>query len=127
MSVDVQFAALADATRCRVVELLHERPRPVHELASAFSISRPAISRHLRVLKEAGLVLEERRGREHVYSLRRQRLRSPSDWLARHLGRPAPAGASAEKPRRGVVAGVAPSPVTPARAAPPPQIQLDLF
>ena len=127
MSVDVQFAALADATRCRVVELLHERPRPVHELASAFSISRPAISRHLRVLKEAGLVQEERRGREHVYSLRRQRLRSPSDWLVRHLGKPGPAGASTEKPKRAAVSRVATSVAAPARAAPPPQIQLDLF
>lgn len=61
--------------------LLAERPRPVHELATAFDISRPAVSRHLRLLKEAGLVVEEKQGRENVYSLRRQSLRALSGWL----------------------------------------------
>ena len=56
MSLVGLFSALADPTRCRVVEMLHERSRPVHELAAAFDISRPAISRHLKVLKDAGLV-----------------------------------------------------------------------
>ena len=64
MTPAIQFAALADETRCALVDLLRERPRPVHELAAAFAISRPAISRHLRVLKEAGLISEERDGRE---------------------------------------------------------------
>jgi DNA-binding transcriptional ArsR family regulator len=94
------FAALADPTRCRVLELLHERPMPVHELAAAFSISRPAISRHLRVLKEATLVREEKQGRENLYSLQRQQLRPMSDWLDRHRRRgPAvrlPAAAAAQ-------------------------------
>lgn len=76
-----QFAALADATRCRIVALLAERSRPVHELATAFEISRPAVSRHLRLLKDAGLVVEEKQGRENVYSLRRQSLRALSSWL----------------------------------------------
>ena len=80
----LQFSALADETRCRLVDLLRERPRPVHELAVAFSISRPAISRHLRVLKEADLVEEERRGRENVYSLRRAELKVLGTWLERH-------------------------------------------
>src|SRR5690349_23967605 len=84
MSPAVQFAALADHTRCALVDLLRERPRPVHELAAAFSISRPAISRHLRVLKDAGLISEERDGRENVYSLKRHRLRLLSTWLEQH-------------------------------------------
>jgi len=84
MHLSSQFAALADPTRCRVIELLHEHPRPVHELAAAFDISRPAISRHLRVLKDAELVQEEKQGRENVYSLQRQHLRPPADWLNRH-------------------------------------------
>ena len=97
MAPDVQFAALADPTRCRVVELLHGRPLPVHELAAAFSISRPAISRHLRVLKDAGLVREEKHGRENLYSLQRQRLRPLADWLNRHWNsRRAPAWRAAE-------------------------------
>jgi DNA-binding transcriptional ArsR family regulator len=76
-----QFAALSDETRCRIVALLAERPRPVHELAAVFAISRPAVSRHLRLLKEAGLVVEQKQGRENVYSLRRQPLRALSGWL----------------------------------------------
>lgn len=84
MNPVVQFAALADPTRCRVLELLHERPMPVHELAAAFSISRPAISRHLRVLKEAGLVREEKQGRENRYSLQRRQFQPMAEWLDRH-------------------------------------------
>lgn len=130
MSVDAQFAALADATRCRVVELLHEKPRPVHDLAAAFSISRPAISRHLRVLKEAGLVKEEKRGRENVYSLQRQRLRPPSDWLTRHLGSrpPAPEAAPGKTPTKAPrKPAAAAREVAPKELPPPPQMQLDLF
>jgi DNA-binding transcriptional ArsR family regulator len=78
-----QFAALADETRCRVLELLHERARPVHELAGEFAISRPAISRHLRVLKQAGLVREEKRGRENVYAFDATQLEPAGHWLGR--------------------------------------------
>ena len=84
MTPSIQFAALADPTRCRLVGLLYDRPRPVHELAESFAISRPAVSRHLRILKEAGLVDEQRQGRENIYSLKRERLRVLSDWLTRH-------------------------------------------
>jgi DNA-binding transcriptional ArsR family regulator len=88
----LQFFALADETRCALVDLLRERPRPVHELAAAFPISRPAISRHLRILKEAGLIGEERAGRENVYALKRHRLRQLGIWLEQH---------PAERSRRG--------------------------
>ena len=81
MTPALQFSALADDTRCRLVDMLREGPRPVHQLAAAFQISRPAISRHLRLLKDAGLVEEERRGRENVYALRRQQLKALSAWL----------------------------------------------
>ena len=81
MNVSDLFSALADPTRLRVLEMLHERSRPVHELAAAFDISRPAISRHLRVLKEAGLVREVKKGRENVYSLQAQKLQ-PASALA---------------------------------------------
>jgi DNA-binding transcriptional ArsR family regulator len=84
MTPALHFAALADETRCRMVEMLNERPLPVHALAAAFDISRPAVSRHLRVLREADLVTEERRGRENVYSLRRGELRQMGAWLERH-------------------------------------------
>jgi DNA-binding transcriptional ArsR family regulator len=81
MTPALQFSALADDTRCRLVDLLREGPRPVHQLAAAFDITRPAISRHLRLLKDAGLVEEARRGRENVYALKRQRLKAMSAWL----------------------------------------------
>ena len=81
MTPALQFSALADETRCRLVDLLREGPRAVHELAAVFEISRPAISRHLRLLKDAGLVEEQRRGRENIYSLRRRQLKALSAWL----------------------------------------------
>lgn len=111
-----QFSAIADPTRGRIVSLLHERARPVHELASAFAISRPAISRHLRVLKEAGLVVEARQGRENVYRLEVEPLDIMSAWLAEHRrmrkGKRAPKAetpAVAAKPI--VVAPIAPKPI----------------
>ena len=110
MSLVELFSALADPTRCRVVEMLHERPRPVHELAAAFDISRPAISRHLKVLKDAGLVVEEKTGRENVYSLQRAELKPMQDWLEKH--RTARAPKKAGKPKSIVdVALVAPETV----------------
>ena len=81
-----QFAALADATRCRILEMLNEKPYPVHELAAAFDISRPAISRHLKVLKDAGLVREEKLGRENIYALESSKLISVDRWITRLWG-----------------------------------------
>lgn len=126
-----QFAALGDATRVRVVEMLSEKSRPVHELAAAFDISRPAISRHLRVLKEAGLVKEEKQGRENVYALQRARLKPLLDWLERHRAAPAkvakPKSVAAKTAAAGKTPRKAPSaPVTPPPAAPAaPQIAFD--
>jgi len=82
----LQFAALSDETRCAIIDLLRDRTRPVHELAAQFSVSRPAISRHLKVLKAAGLVREERRGRENVYALDRSMLKALSAWLELYWG-----------------------------------------
>jgi DNA-binding transcriptional ArsR family regulator len=78
----LQFAALGDPTRCRIVELLADGAMPVHALAGRFDISRPAISRHLRVLREAGIVREEKMGRENLYALRREQLGPARDWIA---------------------------------------------
>lgn len=94
------YSALADPTRLRVLEMLHDKPRPVHELAGAFEISRPAISRHLRVLKEAGLVQEVKQGRENLYSFQRAELKPGIAWLDQHQrkaqkGRKAAAGDAA--------------------------------
>ena len=75
------LVALADPTRCRIIEILHQGPQPVHILASSFDISRPAISRHLRVLKQAKLISEKKAGRENRYALHASRLKPVRDWL----------------------------------------------
>ena len=61
--------ALGDPTRRSVFELLREGPRSVGELAGGLPVSRPAVSQHLRVLKEAGLVRERRQGTRNFYSV----------------------------------------------------------
>ena len=79
-----RLAALADGTRAAIVELLAERPRTTGELAGAFPIAGPAVSRHLRVLREAGLVEEERPAddrRVRLYTLRTAPLTELSGWL----------------------------------------------
>ena len=63
------LTALADPTRRQLFELLAEQPSPVGELAGQLPVSRPAVSQHLKVLRQAGLVQERRVGTRHVYSL----------------------------------------------------------
>ena len=63
------MGALADRTRRAIVLLLAERPEAVGEIASALPVSRPAVSQHLKVLKDAGLVDEEPSGTRRVYRL----------------------------------------------------------
>ncbi len=75
------YSALADVTRCRIIEILADGPIPVHRLADSFAISRPAISRHLRVLKDAGLVVEVKKGRENLYTFRARKLDKAVSWL----------------------------------------------
>jgi DNA-binding transcriptional ArsR family regulator len=66
------FDALGDANRRAIVELLGAGERSVQEIADALPISRPAVSRHLRLLKQAGLVVEEPRGTRRIYRLHGQ-------------------------------------------------------
>lgn len=61
------WTALGDSTRKAIFELIVERPRAVVELASELPVSRPAVSQHLRVLKNAGLVVDERAGTRRIY------------------------------------------------------------
>jgi DNA-binding transcriptional ArsR family regulator len=82
--LDGAFVGLADPTRRAIVGMLAERARPAGELAAAFPVSKPAISRHLRVLRESGLVAEQRGqhdGRQRVYALRREPLDQLDAWL----------------------------------------------
>jgi DNA-binding transcriptional ArsR family regulator len=85
-AVDGSFAALADPQRRRVVELLSERPRRAGELADALKVSAPAMSRHLKMLKESGLVAETHPdfdARVRIYALRREGLGTLKAWLDR--------------------------------------------
>jgi DNA-binding transcriptional ArsR family regulator len=75
------FRAIADPTRRAILDRLRRGPAPVNELASEFSQSRPAISKHLRILREARVVSEERSGRERLYRLEPEQLREIADWI----------------------------------------------
>ena len=75
------LAALADPTRRRLLALLRDGELPAGELAGRFAVSRPAISRHLRVLREAGLVSSRVEGRRRLYALDPAPLREIDDWL----------------------------------------------
>ena len=78
------FHALADPTRRAVLDLLRQGSRPAGEIASAFPISRPAISRHLRLLRRAHLVSERRQGRHRVYELNPEPLKAVDHWLEQY-------------------------------------------
>jgi DNA-binding transcriptional ArsR family regulator len=76
------FTAIASPVRRDLLDLLAQGERTVGELAAPFAVSRPAISQHLRVLREVGLVAERRDGRERRYRLDPERLTVVRDWLA---------------------------------------------
>lgn len=78
------FAALADPTRAEIVARLASRPRSVKEIVELFPISQPSISKHLRILREAGLVSVEPSGRERRYRLEVAPLRELDAWLERY-------------------------------------------
>ena len=78
--------ALADETRRSVFERLRAGPRPVGELAAGLPVSRPAVSQHLRVLREAKLVRERREGNRRVYSVDPQGLLTLREYLDDHWG-----------------------------------------
>jgi DNA-binding transcriptional ArsR family regulator len=81
MAYGSALAVLADPTRRKVFERLRAGPRPVNVLAAGLPVSRPAVSQHLRVLKDAGLVEERSEGVRRIYSLRREGLMELRLWL----------------------------------------------
>jgi DNA-binding transcriptional ArsR family regulator len=83
-SRDGLLSALADPTRRRIVELLAARPMTAGEIHATFPIANPAVSRHLRVLREAGLITElpVSDGRVRLYTLRPESLDPLSSWVA---------------------------------------------
>ena len=84
MAIGPALSALADPTRLKVFERIAERPRGVGELADGLPVSRPAVSQHLKVLKEAGLVTADQRGRARIYRIDPQGLGELRAWLDAH-------------------------------------------
>jgi DNA-binding transcriptional ArsR family regulator len=74
-------AAITDPVRREILEMLHRHPAAAGEIAGRFAISRPAISRHLRVLRECGLVHDTVTGRRRVYTLDPLPLQEIADWI----------------------------------------------
>ena len=75
------FEALGDPNRREILRLLSEGDKPVQEIAAALPISRPAVSRHLRLLKDAGMVAEQARGTRRIYHLQDQGLHAVQAYL----------------------------------------------
>jgi len=83
-SAEATFHALADPTRRAVLDLLRQGAQPAGQIAGAFPVSRPAISKHLRQLRRARLVVEHRRGRHRYYQLNAEPLKAVDSWLERY-------------------------------------------
>jgi DNA-binding transcriptional ArsR family regulator len=80
--MDAVLQALADGNRRTVLEILRDHPATAGDLASALPVARPGVSRHLRVLREAGLVDVRHEGQRRIYSLRPEALIEVDEWLA---------------------------------------------
>lgn len=83
-SAKAAFSALADPTRRAVLDLLRQGSLPAGRIAQAFPVSRPAISKHLRQLRRAGLVEERREGRHRLYRLNPSALKAVDSWLQQY-------------------------------------------
>jgi DNA-binding transcriptional ArsR family regulator len=75
------YAALAQPSRRQILDLLRGGERSVNDLVSRLKLSQPGVSKHLKVLREAGLVRVRRQGRQRWYSLRAQPLAEVDEWL----------------------------------------------
>jgi DNA-binding transcriptional ArsR family regulator len=82
--MDAVLHALADESRRTVLEILRDHPASAGELAEALPIARPGVSRHLRVLREAGLIDVRREAQRRIYSLRPEALIEVDEWLAEY-------------------------------------------
>jgi DNA-binding transcriptional ArsR family regulator len=79
------FAALADPTRRQIIELLSERDHLAGELAARFPVSGPAISKHLRVLRDAGLCTYRQHAQQRIYRLQPEVLAEADQWMQQRL------------------------------------------
>jgi DNA-binding transcriptional ArsR family regulator len=82
--VNETFAVLGEPNRYRIVELLRSGPRVVNEIGEKLHLNQPQVSKHLKLLKEAGFVQFEVRAQQRLYALRPEPLREIHDWLERY-------------------------------------------
>ncbi|QNN20913.1 winged helix-turn-helix transcriptional regulator [Planctomycetales bacterium ZRK34] len=78
------FMAISHPARRQMLDLLTESERPVNDIARHFGVSRPAVSQHLRILLDAGLVSEQRHGRQRRYRMVPEALSPVRDWIAHY-------------------------------------------
>lgn len=78
------FQAIADPTRREIIDLLADQSLPVKEVASNFEMSRPAVSKHLKILDECGLVMIRKKGRKRLYRSDPRKLQEVVEWAARY-------------------------------------------
>ncbi len=83
---DQVFRALADATRRALLDRLSQSPASVSELVAGFDVTQSAISQHLKVLRDARLVGEQKDGRQRIYHLNPEPLAAAYDWIAHYEG-----------------------------------------
>lgn len=84
MNTAVTFSALAEPNRYQIVELLRQRPLPVGQIADRLRLQQPQVSKHLRVLSEAGLVEVRPLAQQRIYALRPEPLRELEEWVQRY-------------------------------------------
>ncbi|GIL41243.1 transcriptional regulator [Rhodospirillales bacterium TMPK1] len=84
MQAGAALAALGDPMRCAIFEQIARRPSPVGELSERLPVTRSAVSQHLRVLKEAGLVTDTAEGTRRIYRLDPRGIGAVRDWLDKH-------------------------------------------
>jgi DNA-binding transcriptional ArsR family regulator len=82
--LDDVFVAIAHPLRRSLLDALASGEKPVNELSSAYQVSRPAISQHLRILLDAGLVEGRRQGRTNCYTLRPEKLAAAHQWISKY-------------------------------------------
>ena len=82
--MNATFSALAEPNRLQIVELLRHRPLPVGQIAERLRMRQPQVSKHLRVLSQAGLVQVRPLAQQRIYGLRTEPLRELDDWLERY-------------------------------------------
>jgi DNA-binding transcriptional ArsR family regulator len=81
MSTNAAFSALAEPRRLQIVEILRHRPLPVGQIAERLRMRQPQVSKHLRVLSDAGLVQVRPVAQQRIYGLRAEGLKEIDDWL----------------------------------------------